>query len=39
MSGPSTYKPNSGFERWLDARLPILRLMHDTMLTFPTPGT
>src|SRR5215469_6967365 len=37
MSGPSTYKPNSGFERWLDARLPLPRLMHDTMNTFPTP--
>src|SRR5580692_3185293 len=37
MSGPSTYKPNSGFERWLDARLPLPRLMHDTMQTFPTP--
>src|SRR3954465_15713609 len=37
MSGPSTYKPNSGFERWLDARLPLPRLLHDTIMTFPTP--
>src|SRR5579884_649980 len=37
MSGPSTYTPKSGFERWLDTRLPILRLAHDTMNTFPTP--
>jgi len=37
MSGPSTYKPNSGIEKWLDARLPLPRLMHDTMRTFPTP--
>src|SRR3954464_9315942 len=37
MSGPSTYNPKSGFERWLDTRLPILRLAHDTMNTFPTP--
>src|SRR6201991_4032146 len=37
MSGPSTYNPKSGFERWLDARLPLPRLMHDTMQTFPTP--
>src|SRR5471030_2869658 len=37
MSGPSTYNPKSGFERWLDSRLPILRLAHDTMQTFPTP--
>ena len=37
MSGPSTYSPNSGFTRWMDARLPVLRLMHDTVITFPTP--
>jgi ubiquinol-cytochrome c reductase cytochrome b subunit len=37
MSGPSTYNPNSGFERWLDARLPLPRLLHDTVHTFPTP--
>src|SRR5476649_306120 len=37
MSGPSTYNPKSGFEKWLDARLPLPRLMHDTMNTFPTP--
>jgi quinol-cytochrome oxidoreductase complex cytochrome b subunit len=37
MSGPSTYKPNSGFERWLDARLPIVRLAHDSFVDFPTP--
>jgi ubiquinol-cytochrome c reductase cytochrome b/c1 subunit len=37
MSGPSTYVPKSGFERWLDTRLPIVRFAHDTMMTFPTP--
>ena len=37
MSGPSTYNPKSGFEKWLDQRLPLPRLMHDTMQTFPTP--
>ncbi len=37
MSGPSTYVPQTGFTRWLDTRLPILRLAHDTMTTFPTP--
>src|ERR1700749_327684 len=37
MSGPSTYVPQTGFTRWLDSRLPILRFSHDTMLTFPTP--
>ncbi len=37
MSGPSTYVPQSGFTRWLDTRLPLIRFAHDTMLTFPTP--
>src|SRR5258707_4728304 len=37
MSGPSTYDPKPGFERWLDARLPLPRLMHDAMQPFPTP--
>jgi len=37
MSGPSTYDPKSGFAKWLDQRLPLPRLMHDTMVTFPTP--
>ena len=37
MSGPSTYTPKTGLERWLDSRLPILRFMNDTMQTFPTP--
>jgi ubiquinol-cytochrome c reductase cytochrome b subunit len=37
MSGPSTYKPNSEFERWLDDRLPIVRLAHDSFVDFPTP--
>jgi quinol-cytochrome oxidoreductase complex cytochrome b subunit len=37
MSGPSTYVPKSGIARWIDARLPLPRFMHDTMLTYPTP--
>jgi ubiquinol-cytochrome c reductase cytochrome b subunit len=37
MSGPSTYQPKTGFERWLDARLPIVRLAHDSFVDFPTP--
>jgi ubiquinol-cytochrome c reductase cytochrome b subunit len=37
MSGHSTYEPKTGFERWLDMRLPIIRMAHDTALTFPTP--
>jgi len=37
MAGNSTYVPATGFTRWLDKRLPILRLTHDTMTTYPTP--
>ena len=37
MAHPSSYQPNSGFERWLDARLPVVRLMHDQFMVFPTP--
>ena len=37
MSGPSTYVPKSGFGRWMDTRLPLMRFAHDTMLSFPTP--
>ena len=37
MSGHSTYEPKNGFTRWLDARLPILRLSHDTFVDYPTP--
>ena len=37
MAHPSSYQPNSGIERWLDARLPIVRVIHDQILVFPTP--
>jgi len=37
MSGPSTYDPKTGFERWLDSRLPIIRLGYDSFVDFPTP--
>ncbi len=37
MSGPSTYEPKTGFEKWLDARLPVLRMMHDSFVDYPTP--
>ena len=36
MSGHSTYEPKTGFERWLDMRLPIIRLAYDSAITFPT---
>ncbi|MGH6889275.1 MAG: cytochrome b [Rhizomicrobium sp.] len=37
MSHPSTYSPANRFTRWLDTRLPLLRLANDTISTFPTP--
>ena len=37
MSGHSTYEPKSGFTRWLDTRLPIMRLGWDTFVDYPTP--
>jgi quinol-cytochrome oxidoreductase complex cytochrome b subunit len=37
MSGHSTYEPKTGFERWLDTRLPIVRFANDTIISFPTP--
>ena len=37
MAGHSTYQPTNGLTRWLDTRLPVLRLMHDSFTAFPTP--
>ncbi len=37
MSGHSTYKPSTGVEKWLEKRLPIVRLLHDTAVSYPTP--
>lgn len=37
MSGPSTYEPKTAFTRWLDKRLPIVRLSHDSFVAYPTP--
>jgi quinol-cytochrome oxidoreductase complex cytochrome b subunit len=37
MSGHSNYEPKTGIERWLDTRLPIVRLAHDSIIDFPTP--
>ena len=33
----STYVPKTGIERWLDARLPIIRLAHDSAVSYPVP--
>ncbi|MDP8916607.1 MAG: cytochrome b N-terminal domain-containing protein, partial [Pseudomonadota bacterium] len=37
MSGHSTYIPKTGLERWLDSRLPIVRLAYDSFVDYPTP--
>ena len=37
MEHASTYNPSTGVEKWLDKRLPIVRLMHDSFVDFPTP--
>jgi len=37
MSGPHGYQPRTAFERWLDARLPIVRFTAEHVLEFPTP--
>ncbi len=37
MSGHSTYQPKTGVEKWLDARLPIVRLAYDSFVDYPTP--
>jgi len=31
------YEPTNDFTRWLDSRLPIVRLAHDSVIEFPTP--
>ena len=33
----SNYKPTNAFTRWLDARLPIIRMANETLLDYPTP--
>ena len=37
MSHDSTYVPGTGVEKWLDTRLPIVRLMYDSFVDFPSP--
>jgi ubiquinol-cytochrome c reductase cytochrome b/c1 subunit len=38
MSGhEDTYKPQSGFAKWMDSRLPVARMMHGQFVDFPTP--
>jgi len=37
MAHESTYRPGTAVERWLDKRLPIVRLGYDSFIDFPTP--
>jgi ubiquinol-cytochrome c reductase cytochrome b subunit len=37
MAHSSSYVPKTGFTRWLDQRLPIIRLVNDSFVTYPTP--
>ncbi|MEL7489599.1 MAG: cytochrome b/b6 [Pseudomonadota bacterium] len=37
MSHESTYVPGTDVEKWLDKRLPIVRLAYDSFVDFPTP--
>jgi len=36
-AGHSTYQPKSGFSKWLDARLPLPRLVYDSFVAYPVP--
>ncbi len=35
--GDYSYKPTNAFTKWLDSRLPIIRLIDESVLQFPTP--
>lgn len=35
--GHSEYVPTSGFGRWLDARLPLPRMVYDSFIAYPVP--
>src|SRR5690606_10859042 len=35
--GHSTYTPNSGIGRWVDARMSLPRLVHDSFVSYPVP--
>ena len=36
-AGHSTYTPKTGIEKWIDARMPLPRLMYDSFVAYPTP--
>ena len=35
--GHSAYVPKSGFGKWMDARLPLARLVYDSFVAYPVP--
>jgi ubiquinol-cytochrome c reductase cytochrome b subunit len=35
--GHSTYTPTSGLGKWVDARMPLPRLVHDSFVSYPVP--
>ena len=35
--GHSTYTPTSGLGRWIDARMPLPRLVYDSFVAYPVP--
>ena len=35
--GHSTYTPKTGIGRWIDARMPLPRLVHDSFVSYPVP--
>jgi ubiquinol-cytochrome c reductase cytochrome b/c1 subunit len=37
MAHQSTYVPQTGFTRWLDSRLPVIRLARESFVDYPTP--
>ncbi len=37
MSGQSAYVPKTGFTKWMDTRLPIIRLGYDSFVAYPVP--
>ena len=37
MSGPSSYQPSTGVEKWIDARLPLPRMVYDSFVAYPVP--
>ncbi len=37
MEKPAAYVPRSAFSRWLERRLPIISLAHESFISYPTP--